>query len=128
MNRAATLDAANSKAGGIGKTADDTGLPLQRTLHGLEYEGWVPEVDDVDVSLGRAHHHQALRHIECVDPFLQFQRAHRGGRPQIPVLELLVPRTGHQHLARVRRLDEPHTLDGLLVGGYLGGLPRRDVE
>lgn len=55
LNGAATLDATNRKASGIGKTTNYSRLPLERALKRLVDLGGVFQVDDVDVAVGGAN-------------------------------------------------------------------------
>lgn len=54
LNSATALDAADSEASGVGKAADDAGLPLEGALEGLVELERVLQVDDVDITIRSA--------------------------------------------------------------------------
>ena len=56
LDSAATFDAADREARGVGEAADHARLPFQRALHGfVELHGFI-EVDDIDIAVRSCHH------------------------------------------------------------------------
>lgn len=126
MNRATPLDTANSKSSGVGEAANHARLPLERALQGLVKLGRVLEVDDVDVAVGGADDAQVVADVHRVHALLAL---HGGGGPlraEIPVLDCLVPRSGHDHGGAVG-LEEAARADGLVVGANDNVLLRGEV-
>lgn len=120
LDRAAPLDTTHREARSVAKAAYHARLPLERALERLvEFQG-VLEVDDVDVSVGRADDEEVVADVHRVDSLLGGDGADRCALSEIPVLDRLIPAAGHQHGAiRLWRLEELSALDGCIVGGDL---------
>ena len=70
LDRATTFDAADGKAGAIGKTANNAGLPFQRALYSLiEFGGFV-KINDVNVTVRGGDDQQLVDDIHTIDSFL----------------------------------------------------------
>lgn len=128
LDGTATLDAANGEALPVSEAADDPGLPLERALQRLIKLGWILEVNDVDVSVGRANHQEipVYPHVHGVHTLLTRDRGGRRALAEIPVLHRLVPRTGHHHGGAVG-VEEADTTDWTVVLGNLHRLARGHV-
>jgi hypothetical protein len=106
-------------------------LPLQRTLHRLVEFRRLVQVHNVDVPICRRDHHQFILDVHTVYPLLTVQRRDRIRLPQVPVLDGLVPRAGHEHrCVGARGFDEAYASDRLVVRSHLlrGRPARSQVE
>ena len=122
LDGAASFDAADGEPAVVVEARDHAGLPFQRGLHRLVEIGRFVQVDDVDVSVRGGHDEHAVLGVDAVDALLALHRGDGRRLAQVPVFDRLVPGPGHEDGRRLPgNVDEAHTADGLLVGGYLAG-------
>lgn len=70
LNCASSFDAANCEAAGVCEAADDSCLPLQRTLKALVERPRVVQVDDVAPSVCCADNEELVADVHSVDAIL----------------------------------------------------------
>lgn len=96
LDGTATFDTTNGKPGGINETVDCPRLPLEGRLHGFVEFGGAIEVNDVDVPVRRTDNEELVLHVHGVHSLLTFERGNRGGLPQVPIFDSLIPRAGDE--------------------------------
>lgn len=121
LDSASSFNTSNSKARRVWKTTNNSGLPLQRTLYRLIEFRRLTQVDDVDISICCAHNQEILLYIQSIDSLLTCHSSNRLTLSQIPVLDGLIPRAGHNHRGvRLRGLKVTNTAYRLIVCCDLG--------
>ena len=121
LDSASSFNTSNSKARRVWKTTHNSGLPLQRTLYRLIEFRRLTQVDDVDISICCAHNQEILLYIQSIDSLLTCHSSNRLTLSQIPVLDGLIPRAGHDHRGvRLRGLKVTNTAYRLIVCCDLG--------
>lgn len=121
LDGASAFNGANGETSGIGKAADNSCLPLERTGNGLVDGGWVGQVHHVDVALCCRNDKQLVLDVHAIDALLTLQGSDGLGALQVPELDRLVPRA-RRNIVFTASLEPAYALDGILVGfGLLGG-------
>lgn len=117
LNCAATFDTADREAVVVGcEAGDHAGLKFQWRLNGLVECVGLVEVDDIEVTVGRAHNQELALCIHGVDALLTIDRRGRLVAAEIPIFDCLVPR-GCDENGCVVDVGEGTATDRLVVGG-----------
>lgn len=121
LDGAAAFDGTDCEAVGVGETAYDARLPLERAGDGFVDGGWVAEVDHVDVAFGGCDDKQLVFDVHAVDALLSLQCRYGLGTLEVPELDRFVPGPGCD-VVFAAGLEPAHAFEAFAVGFGLLGL------